>query len=988
MIPSIDQIVDQFDPRFKVFHELMPCKVRNILLVSSPYDAWIMEEDCRLSEAINNEYRGLNLSRPPRLHWASSAKEAVLRLEEKPFDLVIIMGGAKDRKTVGIANKIKEKKGEIPVILLCHRIPEADGPMGAGPEESPFDHIYIWGGNTDLLMAMIKGVEDRMNVDRDTSAAGIRVIIFVEDSPEYVSALLPILYRELVSQTQELFDEGLNEEHRLLAMRARPKILTAGTHDQALALFEKYEPYVLGVISDVRYPRGGVLDGNAGIDLLTRIKERRFDIPLLLISNESHNAKKAVTIPALFIDKNSQALLQDVRAFVLDYLGFGPFVFRTPGGKPVDSAENLRMLEAKLHTISEESLVHHCNRNDFSRWLFARCEIELASRVRPVRGSDFESVDGHREFLIAIINRRRMRRQKGVVGNFDRRAFDVEAEFLKIGKGSLGGKGRGLAFMASWLYQHPTLREKFPMVDISIPQTVVITTEAFDAFIEKNNLGYLAKEDLPDEAVAEKFLSGKFPSKVRKELAAYLSCADYPIAVRSSSLLEDAQFRAYAGLYKTYILANDNIDFHCRLEQFLMAVRMVYASTWFQGPKAFSKRVGTRMGEEKMAVIIQRLSGSAHGEYFYPTISGVAQSHNYYPFSRMTPSDGIATIAMGLGKAVMEGERNLRFSPAYPQILPQRSTVRDILDNSQRHFYALRLGAPECRLWIDDGITLVRREVEDAEEEYPVKALASNYDPMEDRIRDSTAGPGYPVMTFAPVLKYGLFPLSEILAELLKVGRKGMGRPVEIEFSVDLDPGRKKKPSFSILQIRPMSAREEMLEVKISEEQRAGAFCVSCQALGNTVNRDMCDIVYVKPDVFDPARTKDIAMEIGKINAELEKTGRKYSLVGPGRWGSSDHWLGIPVSWADISGVGAIIETEHELINAEPSQGSHFFHNITSLGINYLNVRGGNDDHIDWDWITSLPVENETSFVAHAAMEAPMILRVDGRKTSGVILKS
>lgn len=988
MIPSIDQIVDQFDPRFKVFHELMPCKVRNILLVSTPYDAWIMEEDCRLSEAINNEYRGLNLSHPPRLHWASSAEEAVLRLDRKQFDLVIIMSGAADQKTTGIARKIKDKSGDLPIILLCHRIPEAEAPLTSPQEETPFDHIFIWGGNTDLLMALIKGVEDRMNVDKDTAAAGIRVIIFVEDSPEYVSALLPILYRELVLQTQELFDEGLNEEHRLLAMRARPKILLAGTHDQALALFEEYEPYVLGVISDVRFPRNGVLDGDAGIDLLTRIKARRFDIPLLLISNEPHNGERAKEIPALFIDKNSQALLQDVRAFVFDFLGFGPFIFRKPEGERIDRAENLRMLEAKLHTISEESFIHHCNRNDFSRWLFARCEIELALRVRPVRDSDFESVESHRQFLTSIIHRRRMRRQKGVVGNFDKRAFDVDAEFLKIGKGSLGGKGRGLAFISSWLYQHSSLQEKFPMVDIAIPQTLVITTEAFDAFIEKNGLGSLAKEEVPDEIVAERFLSAEFPKEIRKELAAYLSCATFPIAVRSSSLLEDAQFRAYAGLYKTYMLANDNIDPECRLEQLLMAIRMVYASTYFEGPKSFSRRVGTRMGEEKMAVIIQRLSGSAHGEFFYPTMSGVAQSHNYYPFSRMTPSDGIATIAMGLGKAVMEGERNLRFSPAFPQILPQRSTVRDILDNSQRHFYALRLGAPACRLWIDDGITLVRREVEDAEGEYPVKALASNYDPMEDRIRDSTVAPGFPVMTFAPVLKYGMFPLSEILKELLAIGREGMGRPVEIEFSVELDPARKQKPKFSILQIRPMSAREEMLEVKISDAHLSSAFCVSCQALGNTVNRDMCDIVYVKPEAFDPARTRDIAMEISKINAELTRAGRKYSLVGPGRWGSSDHWLGIPVSWADISGVGAIIETEHELINAEPSQGSHFFHNITSLGINYLNVRGGDGDLIDWEWITSLPVENETPFVAHASMEQPMTLRVDGRRTSGVILKN
>ncbi len=987
MTPAFDRIVDQFDPRFKFFHELMKRKVREILLISSPYHAWIMEEDCRLSEAIINEYRGLNLSHPPRLRWVASEAATESVLEKHPFDLVIVMPQEPEDDAARVAVKIRKAAPHLPIIRLCHRSP-ADVQQHSAPDnESPYDHTFIWNGDSNLLLALIKSVEDRNNVDDDTRTASIRVIIFVDDSPEYMSVLLPLLYRELVVQTQAVIGEGLNEDHRLLAMRARPKILIAGSYEQADALFQQYAPCVLGVISDVRFPKGGRMSATAGLDLLKHIKGQRFDIPLLLLSSEPGNRVEAERIPAVFIDKNSPTLLSEVRSFFLKYLGFGPFGFYMPGGRKIGSAGTLRALEKELSQIPAASFVHHCNCNDFSRWLFAHGEIELASRLRPVRDADFQDVESHRLYMIELIHRRRLDRQKGVVVNFDPHAFDIDSEFLKIGNGSLGGKARGLAFISAWVYRSPALAQKYQNAEIGVPRTVVITTEVFETFMAENHLEEIVNKDLSDEQVARIFGRARFPETFTDQLSAFLTKVCYPLAVRSSSLLEDARFRAYAGLYKTFMLANDHDDFQCRLDQLIEAVKMVYASTYFQAPRAFSKRVGNRIEEEKMAVIVQQLVGGGQGDYFYPAISGVAQSHNYYPFSRMTPEDGIATIALGLGKSVMEGGKSLRFSPRYPTLLPQRSSVDDILKNCQRYFYALKLGEQTCRLGVDDAATLTRREIMDATEEYPVLRLAGTYDANEHRIRESANGKGLRVITFASVLRFDLFPLAGILADLLEIGRQGLGCAVEMEFSVDLPEDKNRKPHLAILQIRPMGSREELTAVEITADDRSRAVCISHQALGNTVSEDIADIVYVKPEVFDPSHSAEVARQIAGINASLVAAGRKYMLVGPGRWGSADHWLGIPVGWDDICGVGAILETVHPRIHAEPSQGSHFFHNITSLGINYMNVGHHPSDRLDRQWIESLPVASETQYLLHFASAHPIMLKVDGRLSLGVILK-
>ncbi|WP_027371339.1 PEP/pyruvate-binding domain-containing protein [Desulfovermiculus halophilus] len=975
----------EFDPHFKLFHELMARKIREILLVSTPYDAWIMEQDCCLSERIINEYRGLNLSHPPRLTWTATAEEALRKLDAKRFDLVVTMPRLADMDAFVLGQKIKQKAPELPVILLSHSSIPARECTVSQTRPPGIDRIFVWSGSTDLLLAVIKSTEDVMNVDADTEHGGIRVILFVEDSPIYLSSLLPIFYKELVSQTQEVMEEGLNEEHRLLTMRARPKILVAENYEEAVSLYRRYEPYILGVISDVRFPKDRKLTDDAGMEFLRQVTSEHFDIPLILGSSEPSNAHKAQEIPADFVDKNSPTLHQDIRVFFQQRLGFGEFIFTMPDGREVGRAANLRELENIFPHIPDESFIHHCNNNDFSRWLFARTEMELAAKVRPLSHDDFEDVSAHRRFLQEAIRSRRRQRQQGVVVDFDPESFDPETDFLRLGKGSLGGKARGLAFLSALLRQNPQVLTPFEGTRIYVPQTLVLTTDIFEQFIEDNGLKGLATADLPDEEIAERFVQSEFPSWAEEHLRAYLSKVTYPLAVRSSSLLEDSQFRAYAGLYSTYMLSNDCPNLDDRVNELLQAVALVYASTYYQAPKSFAQRVGQRTEEEQMAVIIQQMAGKNFNGFFYPAVSGVAQSHNYYPFARMKPEDGIATIAMGLGKMVVEGEQSLRFCPKYPQIQPQRSSVDDILNNAQQDFYCLAMNQGCHVLDVVDSSHLTKRDIMDAANEPPMRHVASTYMPQEHRIRDTLSSKGYPVITFAQILKYDQVPLAGILRAALGLGEKGMGTPVEIEFSVDLPATSREQPEFAFLQVRPMTARAESQQVDITDQDKEKAFCLSARALGNTQRGDMQDIVYVKPRAFDPAKTREIAQEISALNAKLAAGNHRYLLIGPGRWGSADRFLGIPVNWRDIHGVGAIVETDSDKLKAEPSQGSHFFHNITTLGINYLTVTDREHGFLDWAWLQSQEAHQQTEHVAHIRLERPIMLKVDGRTSTGVL---
>lgn len=975
-----------FDLRYKIFHELMPIKIREIVLISTPYEAWIMEEDCRLSERIVHEYKGLNLSHPPRLTWVSSIEEAYKVLKHRKIDLLILMLKKADRAAFSIREEIRKRHPSLMVALLTHEPPTEKEKIEKWRTGDRNDAVFVWKGNTDLLLAMIKGAEDFMNLDHDTSIAGIRIIILVEDSPRYLSAILPILYKLLLVQTQRVMEEGLNDEHRLLAMRARPKIIFVESYEEAWDFFIDYEDYVLCVISDARIPMKNVLYASGGIKLLERVKDKRFDIPCLLYSAESLNAEQAEKINAGFVDKNSPSLLDEVQSFFKEKLGFNDFIFRNEGGDEIARASNLRTLEKQLEVIPDKVFKRHCQQNDFSRWLFVRSEIEIASKVRSLCCEDFSCDLEHRKYLISTLNERRMHRQQGVIVNFNQNSFDTDTNFLKIGNGSLGGKARGLAFMAGQILQYGSQLNSFENAKIVIPQTLVVTTDIFDEFIEKNNLRRLARENRSDQYIAEKFVNADFPPNIIELLRSYLTIMTYPLAVRSSSLLEDDQLWAYAGLYRTYMLPNHQIDLEWRMNHLVRAIKLVYASTYFKGPKTYSKRTGQLVEEEKMAVIIQRVVGVRQDRYFYPAISGMAQSKNYYSLSDTDREDGVATIALGLGKTVMEGERALRFTPEHPEKISQHSSVEEILKNSQRTFYALFIGEAECTQDIIEDGNIIQRNIADAEDEPIVRELTSSYIPEEERIRDSYSPDGYGVLTFSKILKYERFPLAAILRLILKIGKKAFKCPVEIEFCVDQFGIKGKTPVFSILQIRPMSGKEQEGEITISAKEIKKAVCVSTQVLGNTIDSSLKDIVYVDMKEFNPAKTIEIASEIRKINAKLCKEGKKYLLIGPGRWGSADPWLGIPVKWADICCVSGIIETAHEKLKVEPSQGSHFLSNIASLGICYFTLYKKERNYLDWNWLIRQTKVWQQRYVIHSRLTHPYTLKVSGDKSLGILL--
>ncbi len=986
--PGTQEPGTEFYSHFKVFHELMSHKVRDILLVSSPYDAYILEEDGSLASRIINEYSGLNLSQPPRVTRISSAREALDNLDRKRFDMVITMPhvGEMDAFTFGV--EVKKRKPQLPVNLLTHSL-RGVYPPPENTDPSGIDKIFVWTGNSDLLLALVKNAEDRINVDHDTRRAQVRVLILVEDSPIYYSTFLPLIYKEVVRQTQAVLEAGLNEEHRLLTMRARPKILHAETYEEAVDLFRTFKPYLFGIISDTRLPRESKLDSHAGFDLLREIRQEIPDLPLLMLSSESENRGKAARVPAVFLDKNSPNLLAELHEFFLTHLGFGDFVFRLPDGTELDRASDLRSLELKVREIPEESLWYHARRNHFSNWIMGRSEITLASRFREVHASEFCTAEELREYLINNNHALRKLRQKGVVAQFKGSTYDVDImDFVKVGQGSIGGKARGLAFMSTLLQDHEELHERFPEVDIKIPKTLVITTAGFESFVTENDLHGFAKNGYTDQEVADAFLDADMPEWVIGELEVFLSQGTFPLSVRSSSLLEDAQFQPYAGLYHTYMIPNNHPDPAVRLQQLITAVKLVYASTYYEGPKSFSRNTLNQPHEEAMAVIVQQLGGETYGDFFYPALAGVGQSHNFYPFSRMKTEEGIAHIALGMGKTVVDGERSLRFSPRYPNILPQLSTVEDTLQNSQRYFYALRMtGYPEVPETYRDS-NLVKLEVDEHEDAYPVLSLASTYVPEEHRIRDTGHMPGPKVVTFAQVLKHRTFPLPELLTEILELARKGMGCPVEIEFSVNLGTRECPKAEFYFLQMRPMVAEMERLDVQITTADREQAFCRSGHALGNGRNQRIEDVVYVKPADFEAEATVEIADEIKFLNGLLTKEHRPYLLIGPGRWGTADRWLGIPVQWSHISGVGAMIELRNSQLKADPSQGSHFFQNITSLGIQYITVEenGNQEDHLNWAWLDEHPAHQETAHLRHLRLEGPLTIKIDGMNSQCVII--
>ena len=971
--------------KFTVYHDLMREKVKHILLVSSPYDAWVMEEDCNLSERLATEYRGLNLSSPPRLTWISAPEEIPAALKARPADMVILMSGLAEPELINLKQRIDTFVSDLPVVVLTHR----EVKESARLKRKNLDHCFLWTGDAELLMAIVKLTEDKLNLEADTQEAGIRNIILVEDSPSYISSFLPILYRALVQQAQSVIQEGLNQEHRLLVMRARPKILVAETFEEAMEYFHQYEQYVLGVISDVRYPRNGMVDPSAGVTLLSQIKQERKDIPLLLSSSESVNKWYAQEIPCEFIDKNSPLLLAELHRFVSEHLGFGDFIFRNKNGMEIDRAHSVYQLKLKLEQIPDDVFLTHCLNNDFSRWFFARTETELACVMRPLTAADFgNSVETMRTFVIDQIRQRLHQRQRGIVVSFKENDFDPQTDFLKIGEGSIGGKARSLAFMFRLIEQSSWLNKKYPNIDIVPPKVLSIATEGFDSFLRLNDLGYLADEDFKDEEVVEICLKAKLPGWLQVKLRIFLEKVETPLAVRSSSLLEDAQYQAYAGLYSTVMLTNTHPDIEVRYAELSTAVKKVYASTFFQSPKSFSRRVKLRTDEEKMGVIIQEVIGRRYDDYFYPAISGVAQSKNFYPFGRMKTDDGIASIAMGLGKTVMDGGQVFRFCPKCPHVQPQAANMQELLKNSQSTFYSLYMGdpalAPKAK---EQKGALVQRRIYNAEPDGPISYLSSSYLPQEGIIRDTASIPGSSkVLLFAQVLNHGLFPLPEMLKDLLTLAEAAMGGPVELEFCVNMDMDGS-NAEFALLQLRPMSSLSGLSTVNITKQERAAAFCYSKHALGNAESNNVYDILFIHPDDFDVAKTIEIKQELLECNKQMLREERQYILIGPGRWGTSDRWLGVPVTWNDISGVSAIVETFTENLRVEPSQGSHFFHCITTLGINYVMVTNSSEEFIHWEWLANMPVHHKGQFITHIRFESPITIKVDGRTAECAMLR-
>jgi CheY-like chemotaxis protein len=973
--------------RFQRFQDLLRYKVHNILLASSIYDSFILAEDGRLYESLITEYMGLNLTDPPSITRVSSGGEALSMIQtEKRFDLVITSLRLEDMAALDFARKARDAGVTIPIILLTYDA-SALNELAVKYDTSVFDRVFIWQGDFRILLAIIKSVEDRVNLDHDTKLVGVQSIILIEDNVRFYSAYLPIIYTELMRHTQSLISEGVNPAHRMLRRRARSKILLCTSYEEAWSYFEKYHENVLGVISDVEFPRGGVKDPEAGVAFIEAVRSWHRDIPILLQSDDPKAKTVAEGLTASFLMKNSPTLLNDLRQFMKDNFSFGDFVFRLPDGTEVGRATDLRSLEELLHTVPGESLRYHGERNHFSNWLKARTEFLLAYKLRPRKVSDYRSIEDIRRYLIGCIRDLRTAQQQGNVVDFDAQTFDPKGSFARIGGGSLGGKGRGLAFVNSIIYTY-LLQNKFEGVRISVPPTVVIGTDVFDQFINDNRLWDVALKSSEEKKVEAAFLRADFPRETAEALRAYLRIVDYPLTVRSSSLLEDSRYQPFAGIYRSYMIPNNHRDLETRLAELVTAIKRVYASTFSHCAKSYIRATPYRVEEEKMAVIVQKLVGSPHGGRFYPDFSGVANSHNYYPTGPMKSADGIASVALGLGHTVMEGGRALKFSPKYPQHPVQFSAVEDMLRTSQKNFYALELPDPDAPRDPGRELRLLTLGLADAEADGVLGLLASTYSHENHQVYDGVGRVGARLVSFAPVLKHGAFPLADILRLMLRVGTRGMSSSVEIEFAARLSVSEDEPREFCVLQMRPMVISHEGGELSIEETDEARMICHSTQVLGDGVLTDLRDVVYVDIDRFERAASKEVAEEIGRFNDALASANVPYVLIGVGRWGSSDPWLGIPVSWDQISGARVMVETSFKDFRVTPSQGTHFFQNLISFRIGYFTVNSDlQSEFLNWEWLRNQRAAADGKYSRHLRFDSPLTVKMNGRANRGVILK-
>lgn len=965
------------------YYDLMLHRIHEVLLVTSPYDAFILEEDGQLSEQILHEYLGMDLRYAPRIWQASSAQQAMEMLGKRKINLVITMARVSDIDVISFGHQIKEQYPEMPVILLAYDASELQhlpDPIKSGA----IDQMFIWTGNASVLTTVIKYIEDQRNVERDIKKANIRAIIVVEDDPYYYSVIMPMLYSEIFYHTRNLLDKSMNSAHRLLRMRARPKILLATTYEEAEDYFHHFQNNIMGVISDTRFPRGEELDQDAGLDFIRWVRSIESQMPIMLQSTNEDNREKAAQAKVAFLHKESKTLLQDLRIFILKNFGFGDFIFRKPSGEEILRVSNLIEFQEALKSVPDDSILFHASSNHFSNWLAARGELELAAELKPIRISDFDSVDARRLYLINATEQTRVAQQKTRIIEY---SYDPAATFTSIRGGSLGGKARGLAFAYKTLDQSD-LQKKYPNITIRIPKTTVIGTSEFDQFMEDNNLWETALTATSDFGLKQHFLRSKLTRKLLKQARAFLEKNRYPLAIRSSGLMEDSQYQSLAGMYSTFVLPNNDPDIKVRLNQLANAIKLVYASMFFEAPKTYLESSIHRPDEEKMAVIIQELVGQRYApNRFYPTYSGVAQSINFYPVSYMKREEGIAYLALGLGKTVVDGEQALWFSPIYPDILPQFYSTRATLQNSQKEFYALVFDSEDTYFKAGENAYLNKYDLETAEKDGSLQWIASVLSSEDNILRDSLNYSGPRIISFANILKWRSIPLADILIDILRMGEQAMGTHVEIEFAGNIFPKNAKPPEFCLLQIRPMAVHRHQFKKNYDTPDEAEVFCKSSRALGDGVFRNIRHIVYVKPDSFDASKTRSIASAISQINQEISRD-EPYLLIGPGRWGSADPWLGIPVEWDQISKAKVIVEYNTPNFNVDPSFGGHFFQNITSLRLGYLTINYRNkDDLIDWDLLNQLPVTQETEFLRWVSLDEPVIIQIDSSVGEAICIK-
>ncbi len=987
--PHIARSTHQSERLLEGFESLMPFRVSDILLVASLYDSFILREDGRLNELLIGESLELNLHQVPGITHVSSGCEAVQLARSQPrFNLIVANLHIGDMDAAQLANEIKAAGLDVPVVVLAYDHREIKNFLARNPH-TEIERIFLWEGNARILISIVKYIEDKRNVMHDTLEMSVPVLLMVEDDIRYYSLFLPVIYTEIIDQSRRLLTDAINLAHKLVRMRARPKILLCSNYEEAEQQVLKYRDYLLGVISDVEFPRHGELTPEAGFELAHMVRRTIPDVPIALQSSRTEFMERAYAEGFSFLQKRSPTLLGDLRHILTEEMGFGDFVFHMPDGvTQVARATDLNALEQALATVPEESLAYHAERNHFSHWLMARTEFALAQRLRPRTISDFGTLDNLRRDLIASIAEYRREQSQALIGEFNATSFQPEeAFFLQIGGGSLGGKARGLAFIRHMLRQRGTNRT-FPGIRVAVPPTLVLTTTVFDRFLADNNLLDFALHCDDEEEIERRFLAAPFPISLLENLLAFLEGVHYPLAVRSSSLLEDSQYQPFSGVYETFMLANQHRDINVRLEQLMEAIKLVYASTFSQHAKTYVHATPYRLEEEKMAVVLQKVVGAPHDARFYPDFSGVVRSRNFYPMPPVRVEDGFAAVALGLGRAVVGGGKCLTFSPRHPRHLVQFSSVEDMLNNSQSEFWALELTHAVPSEHPASSLREVAFGLDAAERDGTLQPVASTYSAENHAVYDGLSRPGPRVVSFAPILKHGMFPLPQILDNLMHIGEESLGRPVEIEFAVRLPQTPDEPADFGFLQLRPLVMSREGEDIRIEEIEAEELICQSSVVLGHGRIADVRDVVVVDSHRFERSRSREVAQGVAHLNAKLSHENRPYLLIGVGRWGSTDPWLGIPVAWDQISGARVIVESGFRDFRVAPSQGSHFFQNLTAFQIGYFTVNpDAGEGFLDWAWLNEQLAAEEHGCVRHLRFEMPIKILMNGRESRGVILK-